>query len=198
MIGFLNGIVSELDESQIAIDVGGIGYVCSVPNSVPSNLKLGQQIKLITHMVVREDDISLYGFLTSQDKAMFLRLLSVSGVGAKVALSILSGLSGTRLIEVLASGDILALSAIKGIGKKTAERIVLELKDKVLGEFGVCMSDITSNNGDFAAVSSVSSDAIAALVSLGYSKHEASLAVSKVSNASSMSVEDVILKALKG
>jgi len=198
MIAFLKGTIANISEGQVVIETNGLGYICYVPNNVASSLKTDEEAKIITHMVVREDDISLYGFLTYQDKDLFLRLLSISGVGAKVALSILSGLSGDRLIEALASGDTAALSSIKGIGKKTAERIVLELKDKVSADFGDSMRGIISATGTFVPVSSATNEAITALVSLGYSKAEAARSVASIGGIENLSVEEILLKALKG
>jgi len=198
MIGFLKGLIVDLTDTQLTIDTGSIGYICNVSNSVIANLKVGQEVKIITHMVVKEDDISLYGFLTSQDKNLFLRLISISGVGAKVALSILSGLSGDRLIEVLISGDIASLSSIKGIGKKTAERIVLELKDKIATDFNISEFSAFNPNASQAPILAASNEAILALTGLGYSKAEATRAVGNVPELEKLSVEGIILKALKG
>jgi len=200
MLSFIKGTIAASSEGQIVVEANNLGYVCNVANNVSSSVRLGQEVKVITHMVVREDDISLYGFLSNKDKELFLRLISVSGVGAKVALSILSGFSGDRLIEVLVLGDIATLSSIKGIGKKTAELIVLKLKDKITSEFNVDLSCTSSNIAagvPLGAFNSTVNEAIVALSSLGYSKTEATRLVAAVGATATLSVEEIIVKALK-
>jgi len=199
MLHYIKGIITELAESYAIIESNGIGYECGVSNQTLANLRVGDSAKLFTYMAVREDDVSLYGFLEKHEKSLFLKLLSISGVGAKVALSILSGLSATNLISAVACGDVASLCGIKGIGKKTAERLILELKDKIGDEFAI----LPASHGESSLIirdtlHAVAHDAIAALVSLGYSKTEAAQAVAKVGDVESLSVEEIILKALKG
>jgi len=194
MIAFLEGKIEYIFANSIVIVVAGVGYECFVSTSTISSLNIGDNTKVYTHMVVREDDMSLYGFLNLQEKSIFLKLLSISGVGAKIALQVLSGLSAGRVIEAIALGDVAALSSIKGIGKKTAERIVVELKDKIA-------SDFVSAGGGFTSSiiqNSSASEAAAALVSLGYSNLEASRYVEKVKDKDNLSVEQIIVLALKG
>jgi len=191
MIAFLNGKVESVSQISVIVEVAGIGYECFVSTSTAGSLTAGDNVKLHTHMVVREDGMSLYGFLSIAEKSIFLRLISVSGVGAKIALQVLSGLSANSLANAIASGNVVALSSVKGIGKKTAERIVVELKDKMTGE-------ISSVDNPIAQLNSSASEAVAALVALGYSNNEATKSVVKISGSDKLSVEQIILLALKG
>ena len=156
---------------------------------------MGGKVRLFTHMVVREDDVTLYGFDNKDDKAMFLKLIAVSGVGPKVALSILSGMTTSQLAVALVSGDTRAITKIPGIGKKTAERLILELKEKV--DQGA-LSQAAPQIETAAPVggTGMAQEAIGALMALGYSSAEASRAVSKAGAADS--VEALIVAALRG
>jgi len=197
MINFINGIIQEKTEQSIIIEANLIGYECFVSNQTLSNLSIGQNAKILTYLKVSDDGLSLYGFLEPQEKSMFLRLINVSGVGAKVALSVLSGLNINRLVSAIASGDTALISGIKGIGKKTAERIVLELKDKFVDDFLIKAGVDASIVEGGSVIGSIAGQAIEALVALGYSKSEATNSVSKIKELNSLSVEEIIVRALR-
>ncbi len=170
MIARLNGILIEKTPPQVVIDCNGVGYEVEVPMSTFYNLpELGVKIQLLIHFVVREDAQLLYGFGTEQEKSTFRQLLKVNGIGAKSALSILSGLSIEELVQAVAMQETAMLTRVPGVGKKTAERLLLELKDK----FSV--SGLTPNNTN--QPKSASSDVLNALISLGYNEREALAAV---------------------
>ncbi len=168
MIGRLTGLLAEKNPPQLLVDVGGVGYEVDVPMSTFYNLPaLGERVTLLTHFVVREDAQVLFGFLTAEERATFRQLVRISGVGPRTALAILSGLSVAELAQAVSMQESGRLVKVPGIGKKTAERLLLELKGKL--------------GPDLALPQSVASDAQAdilqALVALGYSDKEAALAL---------------------
>lgn len=187
MIGRIEGRLLEKNPPQILVDVHGVGYEISVPMSTFYNLPdLGATVTLLTHFVVREDAQLLYGFLSASERSAFRELIKVSGIGARTALSVLSGLSVDALAQAISAQDAAMLTRVPGIGKKTAERLVLELKGK-LG------ADFTHTTG--ANTSSAKADIISALIALGYSEREASAATRKLPD--DISVSDGIREALK-
>jgi Holliday junction DNA helicase RuvA len=132
MISRLSGVLLEVNPPHVVIDVGGVGYEVEVPNSVLDGLPpAGQPVVLLTHFQVSQDHQSLYGFSTARERTLFRQLLKISGIGAKLGLTILSGASGDHLARYVADGDTAALTKLPGIGKKTAERIIIELRDKL-------------------------------------------------------------------
>jgi Holliday junction DNA helicase RuvA len=168
MIGRLTGLLAEKNPPQLLVDVNGVGYEVDVPMSTFYNLPaLGERVTLLTHFVVREDAQVLFGFLTAEERATFRLLVKISGVGPRTALSILSGLSVGELAQAVSLQESARLVKVPGIGKKTAERLLLELKGKL--------------GADLALPASVASDAqgdiLQALVALGYSDREAALAL---------------------
>lgn len=170
MIGRLNGILLEKAPPLILIDCNGVGYECEVPMSTFYNLPaIGEKVVMLTHFVVREDAQLLYGFGSDQERATFRQLLKVNGIGAKSALSILSGLSIDDLVQAVAMQDAAMLTRVPGVGKKTAERLLLELKDKFT------VAGLTASNSN--QPKSASSDVLNALISLGYNEREALAAV---------------------
>lgn len=195
MIASLRGTLIYSDTNYVVVECGGVGIKCFVTKSAHMKLtKIGEEVFLYTHMVVREDAMDLYGFSDLEELNTFKLITSVNGVGAKIGIAILSELSANRVLLSIASGDAKALTAASGVGIKLAQRIVLELKDKV-GAVNI------ENTDDITVVSAVSassqaSEAIEALVSLGYSKSEASLAVGKLDQ--SLSSAELIKQALKG
>ncbi|MCL2061610.1 MAG: Holliday junction branch migration protein RuvA [Firmicutes bacterium] len=193
MFSYVKGSIAEILEGTLTVETGGVGYELAASTQTLSTLRVGDEVKIFTYMAVREDGVSLYGFTSKQEKNMFLRLIGVSGVGAKVAMAVLSGMTAQRLAAAVAAQDTAALASVKGIGKKTAERIVLELKDKVAQELtaqGDCFAPLTAQSG-------VAAEAVLALVSLGYSKSEAAAAVARVKDADTLKAEQIILLALK-
>jgi Holliday junction DNA helicase RuvA len=188
MIGRLTGIVVEKSPPQILLDVGGVAYEVDVPMSTFYNLPAtGERVVLFTHLVVREDAHLLFGFGSEGERRAFRQLLKISGVGARTALSVLSGLSVGELAQAVTMQDSGRLTKIPGIGKKTAERLLLELKDK-LG------ADVTATVGVHRPPP-VSSDVLHALSALGYSDKEALAVVKKLPEG--LVVGDAIRQALK-
>jgi Holliday junction DNA helicase RuvA len=196
MISHLKGILEHTAKNHIVVDVGSVGYHVNVSPSTLSQLpKEGEEIKLFTYQVVREDDISLYGFLSKEERSLFSLLLSVSGIGPKASLSILSGFPIGKLVTAITQGDVDLISTVPGIGKKTAQKLVIELKEKVAKAYAIKPSDMAIGiKGDAPVVS----DAISALIALGYSPREARDTILKSGiDLSTGSVEDVIKQALK-
>ena len=191
MIGSLIGLIKEKTPSAILLEVNGIGYEISIPLSTSFQLpKVGESAFLLTHLVVREDQHSLYGFATEEERKLFRALIKISGVGAKLAITILSGTNVTGFIQSVVNEDIDALVHLPGIGKKTAERLVVEMKDKVSE-----ISDDQSNLPD-SGVNSAVAEAINALVNLGYKTKDAKNILDKI-DSEELSVEDLIRQALK-
>lgn len=196
MIYSLNGKLIYTDQTGAVVECGGVGYKCTVTyNTLRELPKLNEQVMLYTHMIVREDAISLFGTVSPDELEWFKRLLNINGVGTPKALAILSELSPSKLALAIASGDTKAISRAKGVGAKLAQRIVLELKDKVVKSMG---EQGSSGGAMFAADDvndSVLNEAIAALTALGYSQSEAAGAVS--GQDFSQSVDTIIKNALK-
>ena len=189
MIGRITGTLLEKNPPQVLVDVQGVGYEIDVPMSTFYGLpKLGDQVVLVTHMVVREDAQLLYGFGSDAERATFRTLLKVSGVGPKVALAVLSGMSVNDLAEAVATQESGRLVKVPGIGKKTAERLLLELRDKLKVDVRVAVG------GTPAKITSAS-DILNALIGLGYSEREALMAVKLL--PADISVSDGIRQALK-
>ncbi|BCM25991.1 Holliday junction branch migration protein RuvA [Methyloradius palustris] len=188
MIGRLKGQLLEKTPPHVIVDCHGVGYEVEVPMSTFYNLPaLGESVTLLTHFVVREDAQLLYGFGTDRERATFRQLLKVNGVGAKSALSILSGLSVDDLIQAIALQETAMLVRVPGVGKKTAERLLLELKDKFSVE-GL-------TNAGSSMPKSATGDVLNALLALGYNEREALAAVKQL--ASDVTVSDGIKLALK-
>lgn len=187
MISRLKGVLIEKTPPTVVIDCNGVGYECEVPMSTFYNLPaLGESVTLLTHLVVREDAHLLYGFGTDRERMTFRQLLKVNGIGAKSALSILSGLSVEDLVQAVALQETGLLTRVPGIGKKTAERLLLELKDKF------SIEGLAANAN---APKSAAADILNALVSLGYNEKEALLAVKQL--APEIGVSEGIKLALK-
>ena len=189
MIGRLSGVLLEKNPPQVLLDVGGVGYEVDVPMSTFYNLpKVGEKVGLFTQLIVREDAHLLYGFGTEAERATFKQLLKVSGVGPKVGLAVLSGMSVNDLAEAVATQESGRLTKVPGIGKKTAERLLLELKDKL-------KVDVRITVGGEAPRPSSAADILNALISLGYNEKEALYAIKQL--AVDVTVSDGIRQALK-
>lgn len=193
MISYITGKLTFKDEGQIVVECHGMGYDIAISSQTYETLGVvGDDVKVYTYLVVREDSLSLVGFSTLQEKAMFEKLISVSGVGPKLALTILSGMNTYDLVMAMLSGDTSAISKIKGVGKKTSERIVLELKDKLMG-----LDDVTpAKKVDFTP-SKAFDEAVVTMMNLGLNKTDATNLIKSVADEND-SVEDLITKALKG
>ncbi len=167
MIGRITGTLAEKNPPQLLIDCNGVGYEVDVPMSTFYNLPaLGERVALLTHLVVREDAQLLYGFLPAAERATFRALLKISGIGARTALSVLSGLSVAELAQAVAQQQVARLQKVPGIGKKTAERLLLELKGKLAPDLSLPTT----------AASDTQADILQALVALGYNEREAAAA----------------------
>ena len=198
MIYCLTGKIVKKSMSAVVLSCGGVGYYAQCPASVAGALPgVGKEATLYTVMSVTENDVSLYGFATEEQQACFEMLTAVSGVGPKVGLAILSVMEPERVALAISAGDHKAFKAASGVGPKLAQRIVLELKDKVAKGFvdGISLEDVAGAASGEPATQSAS-QAIAALVSLGYSQSEAALAVSKID--ATLPVEEIIKLALRG
>ena len=198
MIYCLTGKIIKKTMNAVVVSCGGVGYYAQCPASVAGALPgVGREATIYTVMSVTENDVSLYGFATEEQQACFEMLTAVSGVGPKVGLAILSVMEPERVALAISAGDHKAFRAASGVGPKLAQRIVLELKDKVAKGFvdGISLEDVAGASAQTPAAQS-SSQAIAALVSLGYSQSEAALAVSKID--ATLPVEEIIKLALRG
>ena len=198
MIYCLTGKIVKKSMSAVVLSCGGVGYYAQCPASVAGALPgVGKEATLYTVMSVTENDVSLYGFATEEQQACFEMLTAVSGVGPKVGLAILSVMEPQRVALAISAGDHKAFKAASGVGPKLAQRIVLELKDKVAKGFvdGISLEDVAGAASGEPATQSAS-QAIAALVSLGYSQSDAALAISKID--ATLPVEAIIKLALRG
>lgn len=189
MIGRITGILLEKHPPMVLLDVQGVGYEIGVPMSTFYNLPAsGERVTLHTHLVVREDAHLLFGFATDQEREVFRQLLKIAGIGARTALAVLSGLSVNDLHQAVAAQDSGRLVKIPGIGKKTAERLLLELRDKLAPFAGTA-------GASAAPAASDGSDVINALLALGYNDREAAWAIKQLS--AGLSVSEAIRQALK-
>lgn len=192
MYAYLRGTVEELYADSLALDVNGVGYQVIVSSALIQSLVRGSQVKLYTYYQVREDAHVLYGFLSQAQKTMFLRLISVSGIGPKLGMAVMSHLTISDLALALVTGDVTALSRVPGVGKKTAQRLILELKEKVdnselaSGEYAVSS----------APVGNAAAEAVTALMALGINSADAQKAVRSLAGEYTL-VEDIIRAVLK-
>lgn len=194
MIGFIKGVVVDALENAVVLENNGIGYNIFVSNTTLTQIQTKQPICLYTYLNVREDALNLYGFATKEEKNMFLKLITISGVGAKVALGILSGIEVNNLMVAIISADTKTLSKIKGIGKKTAERIILELKGSLEVDSALLLDNLGGENTE--TLDKDMMDAISALRSLGITQGEAIKAVKKAKE-SAKNIEELIALSLR-
>ena len=188
MIGFLSGNILSIKPTKVLLDVGGVGYLVNISINTFENISDKKGISLHIYTGVKEDSITLFGFYTETEKEMFELLISVSGIGPKLALSVLSGIQVDDLKTAIEAGDISRIVAIPGVGRKTAERVVLELRIKV---------DKISEAESKGVSYSIKSEAVSALTTLGYNYKQAETAVRNILNASKdISLEELIKKAL--
>jgi len=201
MYNYIKGTITHKTPDYVVIETtDGVGYEVGVTTSALAELVIDKPVKLFTYLVVKEDEMSLYGWIEPAQRAMFLRLISISGVGPKLAQTVLSGMSVGDLALCISCGDAEALTKVKGVGKKTGERIVLELKDKLADEFvkgGGISGGGAKLSGSVPQAFGKLEDAVMALMSLGLGRAEAHTAVTAVAK-DGMSVEDIIFAALKG
>ena len=201
MIAFVNGIVEDYTEDSVILDVNGIGYEVKISADTASALpSVGEKMKLYTYTYVREDAFCLYGFLTRDDLEIFKKLITVSGIGPKGGLAVLSVMSADDLRFAILSGDAKMIATAPGIGKKTAERVILDLRDKISMEDTMIHRQMTEQDMQQSAAGEdnrIRTEAVEALTALGYSAQEALQAVKKVTLTDDMDVEAVLKAALK-
>ena len=195
MFYYLNGTVAEMEANLAVIDCGGVGYACATTNYTLSQLKKGEKAKLYTYLNVREDAVELFGFASQSELHSFKLLLGVSGVGPKAALAILSTNTPANLAMAVVMGDEKALTAVPGIGKKIAQRIILELKDKLAKEQSSFGPD-TSGSAAAPIPGDKAREAAAALAVLGYSSAEVASALKGI-DVNALPLEEIIRQALK-
>ena len=198
MLAYIKGILEIKTKGYIVVEAGGLGYKIFMPESTIANTgNIGDKVQIYTFMRVREDDVSLYGFLTNEELRMFELLLSVSGIGAKGALGILSNITPSQFALAVISNDVAILKKVPGIGPKTAQRAILELKDKLKKEqeISIAEGEETSNIEQVIKEDEKVSEEISALQVLGYSKREIIEALQTI-EVTSLSVEDIIKKGL--
>ena len=196
MFYYLNGTVAHMAPYLAVIDCGGVGYACRTTNTTQAQLKIGEKGKLYTYLNVREDAMELYGFATQEELNLFELLLSVSGVGPKAALSILSASTPANLALSIITGDEKALTCAPGIGKKIAQRVILELKDKLAKGQTIATGESYGGTGVTVIPENKLSEATAALAVLGYAQSEINVALKGI-DMDSLTLEQIIKEALK-
>ena len=196
MIGSLRGVLVAKQPPEILVDVGGIGYELQVPMTTLFQLPaLGQEVALVTHFAVREDAQVLYGFIDARDRELFRNLVRVSGVGPKLALAILSGMDADSFVRCVQRDDSASLVALPGVGRKTAERLLVEMRDRLRGWLEDAATPAAAPAADRPA--DIAADAEGALVSLGYKPAEAARLVAAVNDDSIGDSEELIRRALR-
>lgn len=201
MIAYLRGKVLTTTSETAIIDIGGVGYEVYCSSGAFRKMTVGQYVELYTYLQVKEDGMTLFGFESPKEKELFLKLTSVSGVGPKLGIAVLSTLSGDEFARVIATTDVKRLSAVKGLGKKTAEKIILELHGKIsAAEIMSASGDPISEGGPMSAtkLSAADEEAVSALMGLGFTRTESAQAVKKAREHGAATVEEVIMKALQG
>ncbi len=197
MFYYVKGLVAHVAPFLAVIDCGGVGYACRTTQNTLSLLERGKEAKLFTYLNVREDGVELYGFFSENELSCFEMLLSISGVGPKAALSILSSTTPEGLASAIITEDTRALTAAQGVGKKIAQRIILELKDKLAkGQLPTAGSETYGGTGVTVIPQNKSSEAAAALAVLGYSPSEVAVALKGV-DVESLPLEEIVRQALK-
>lgn len=199
MIGRLQGILLEKQAPRLLIDVSGVGYEVDTPLSTFFNLpEIGSKITLFTHLVIREDQHTLYGFSAEAERRLFRALIKISGIGPKLALTILSGIRPEEFVRLVQANDAQALTRLPGVGKKTAERLLIEMRDK-LEDLNLGYEKIDGDNvgQPISAPESAIREAVSALISLGYKPPEASRMVRAIPDKSTLSSEELIRQALQ-
>lgn len=195
MFAFLRGEVAEIEADSLVLDVAGVGYALLASSKTLGQLAKGSTAKLYTHLHLSQDAVALYAFISKQERQMFLRLISVSRVGPKLALAVLSSIDPAALAAAIVSGDEGQLSRVPGMGKKTAQRVILELKEKIAKEEGVVAGDFSGIDVMISG-EGIPQEALAALIALGYDSSTASRAVSLVQKPCA-TVEEMIKAALR-
>ncbi len=197
MIGRLKGVLIEKKPPSLVVDVNGVGYELDAPMTTFYVLpELGHEVTLHTHLIVREDVQQLYGFAVESERALFRQLIKVSGIGAKMAISVLSGISADGFIRCVQDNDALSLTRLPGIGKKTAERLIVEMRDRIDDKWKGTPQPVEVGDTFPVAKSDAVADAVSALISLGYKPQEASRWVRNV-EPRDLPSEEIIRQALQ-
>lgn len=201
MIAYLKGRVLTITSETAIVEVGGVGYELYCSGGAFRKIVVGEIVELYTYLQVKEDGITLFGFANPKEKELFLKVISVSGVGPKMGIAILTGLSADEFTQAIATADVKRLSAVKGLGKKTAEKIVLELHGKisaaeVMNASADPMSAVIESGA--GSVSAQDEEAISALMGLGFTKNESANAVKRAKEQGASTTEEIIRKALQG
>ena len=200
MISYLRGRVVYLTEETLVLDVNGVGYEIYCSGGAFRKIDNSETAEIYTYLQVKEDGITLFGFASLQEKELFLKVLSVQGVGPKLGIAILTGLSADEFALAVQTADVKRLSAVKGLGKKTAEKIILELHGKISAAEVINASgdDLTKQAEPTAKLTAVEEDAVSALMGLGFTKTESVNAVKKARESGATGVEEIIMRALQG
>ncbi len=203
MIAYLSGKILEKEANSVIIDVGGIGYEATIPLSTFYELgEIGEAVALRIFTYVREDALQLFGFKTLQERELFLKLITVSGIGPKVGISMLSGMNADEIIAAIRTDNLARLTSIPGIGRKTAERLVIELRDKVASLASISSASTSASSDGIgqtaASTNEIYDDAISALVNLGYQRNAAEKALKQaVQDGTEMSVQKLLRRSLQ-
>lgn len=200
MIAYLSGKLLEKEANSVILDVNGVGYEVAIPLSTFYELgEIGSDVQLRIYTYVREDTLSLFGFKSLREKELFLKLISVSGIGAKSGIGILSGMSADEIINAIRSNNLVRLNSIPGIGKKTAERIVIELRDKINSiAAGVSETSPSSETPTIPSGNEIYDDAVSALTNLGYQRQFAEKALNQaMQEGTEMSVQKLLRRSLQ-
>ena len=199
MIAYLRGKVLAITEETAILDVNGVGYEAYCSGEAFRKIAIGEIAELYTYLQVKEDGVSLFGFASPKEKELFLKVTSVSGVGPKLGISILTGMTADQVAVAIQTADVKGLSKVKGLGKKTAEKLVLELHGKISA------AEVMNASGDDVKATTVAEklspadeDAVSALTGLGFSKTESVQAVKRAKEQGAITVEDIIMRALQG
>jgi Holliday junction DNA helicase RuvA len=201
MIAYVRGKVLATTEETMIVDVNGLGYEVYCSSGAFAKANVGEYVELHTYLQVKEDGITLFGFESVKEKELFLKLISVSGVGPKLGISVLSGMSGEDFATAIATADAKRLAGVKGLGKKTAEKIILELHGKIsAGEIMQASGDTPSARTKQAVekLTPFEEDALVALQGLGFTRTESLQAVKKAKEQGATTTEDIIMRALQG
>ena len=203
MIAYIRGRALSMDAETAIVEVNGVGYEMYCSGGAFRKITIGETVELYTYLQVKEDGVTLFAFESVKEKSLFLKLVSVSGVGPKMAISILTGLSGDQLVEAIATADVKRLSSVKGLGKKTAEKIILELHGKisaaeVMSAGADPITTAVNAQANTNALTPADEDALSALMGLGFTRAESTQAIKRAHENGATTTEEIIRKALQG
>ena len=203
MIAYIRGRALSMDAETAIVEVNGVGYEMYCSGGAFRKITIGETVELYTYLQVKEDGVTLFAFESVKEKSLFLKLVSVSGVGPKMAISILTGLSDDQLVEAIATADVKRLSSVKGLGKKTAEKIILELHGKisaaeVMSAGADPITTAVNAQANTNALSPADEDALSALMGLGFTRAESTQAIKRAHENGATTTEEIIRKALQG